>query len=101
MINNLNELAKVVSADVLHNQFAKDKRYPIDHELVIDFNKLPLNKNGELAREDPEEFSRLLNMYTEVKIKYLYDEGFVRMDKGYYVVMSEKDIEDSIKAIGE
>ena len=98
--NNLTELAKAVSMDILRDEFLKNKKFPIDEHFSLDIDLLPDDKSGDMAREDPDEFIRLLNNSIKRRLNYLYDEGFLDKKKGYYRMYTSKEIEKQINEIG-
>jgi hypothetical protein len=99
--NNIEELAKAVSVDILREMFISHKKYPINKELDLDIHKLPDDESGDMAREDPDEFVRLVNNYITNKLNYLYEEGFLDKKRGYYRMFSTKEINDQIKKLVE
>jgi hypothetical protein len=99
--DNLAELAKAVSMDVLRDEFLTNKKYPINKELMIDIDKLPNDECGDMAREDPEEFTRLLNNSVTIRLNYLYEEGFLDKKKGYYRMYTEAEIKKHIDQVGD
>ena len=97
--NNLAELAKAVSLDILHDEFMVNKKFPINKELKLNIDLLPKDENGDMAREDPEEFMRLLNNCVTNRLKYLYEEGFLEKKKYYYYALTEQDIKDRLEEL--
>jgi len=97
--DNLFELAKVVSSDILKAEFAIKKKIPIDSILNLNIEMLPQDSNGELAREDPDEFMRLVNNCVAHKLNYLYEEGFLAKEKGFYRVYSKKELDKTLADI--
>ena len=99
--DNLVELAKAVGMDVLRDEFLRNKKYPIHNELKVDIDKLPNNHCGDMAREDPEEFMRLLNNCITHRLNYLYEEGFLDKKKGYYRMYTETELKKHIDQVGD
>lgn len=98
--DNLIDLAKAVSQDILRDEFLTNKRFPIHKEIKIDLNKLPDDQCGDMAREDPDEFERLINNCINNRLNYLYDEGFLDKKKGYYRMYTESEIKKQIDQVG-
>ena len=97
------ELAKSVSQDILKEELIKNKKFPIDKDLKLNIDLLPDDANGDMAREDPDEFVRLVNNCIYCKLNYLYEEGFLAKKKGFYRVYTEKELQmqlDDIAANG-
>ena len=91
--DNLIELAKVVSQDILRYELTKKRKFPIDKQLNLNIELLPEDENGDMAREDPDEFMRLVNNCITNKLNYLYEEGFLAKKKGFYRVYTEKELQ--------
>lgn len=87
------ELAKSVSQDILKEELIKNKKFPIDKDLKLNIDLLPDDANGDMAREDPDEFMRLVNNCIYCKLNYLYEEGFLAKKKGFYRVYTEKELQ--------
>lgn len=101
--DNMVELAKSVSQDILKEELIKNKKFPIDKDLKLNIDLLPDDANGDMAREDPDEFVRLVNNCIYCKLNYLYEEGFLAKKKGFYRVYTEKELQmqlDDIAANG-
>ena len=99
--NNLAELAKAVSLDILTTEFRINKKYPINKDLLLDVSKLPDDDNGDLARTDPDEFIRMVNIAIDHKLKYMYEEGFLEKKKHYYYALTREDINNRLKELEE
>ena len=97
--NNLIELAKAVSLDILRAELAISKKIPIDSDLNLNIDLLPEDDNGDMAREDPDEFMRLVNHCVAHKLNYLYEEGFMAKEKGYYRAYTKKELKKTLDAI--
>lgn len=91
--DNLVELAKSVSQDILREELLRNKKFPIDKQLNLNIELLPEDENGDMAREDPDEFMRLVNNCITNKLNYLYEEGFLAKKKGFYRVYTEKELQ--------
>lgn len=91
--DNMVELAKSVSQDILKEELIKNKKFPIDKDLKLNIDLLPDDANGDMAREDPDEFMRLVNNCIYCKLNYLYEEGFLAKKKGFYRVYTEKELQ--------
>lgn len=97
--DNLTELAKAVSVDILAVEFKINKKVPIDIGLNLDIDMLPKDENGDLAREDPDEFIRLVNNCVSHKLNYMYEEGFLAKEKGYYRAYTKKELDKMVNDI--
>jgi hypothetical protein len=97
--NNLHDLAKAVSLDILITELDINKKFPINDELRLDISKLPDDENGDMAREDPEEFMRLVNISIHHKLNYMYEEGFLAKKKGYYRAYTKAELDKQIKEL--
>jgi hypothetical protein len=101
--DNISELAKEISVDIMRETFIAKKKFPINKEVTLDIHKLPDSDAGDMAKEDPEEFTRLVNGWLTTKLNYLYSEGFLAKKKGFYRVYTEKELQmqlDNIVANG-
>lgn len=65
----------------------------MDQVLSLDIDRLPDDNSGDMAKEDPEEFTRLVNDYITFKLNYLYAEGFLDKKKGFYRMYSQKELQ--------
>ena len=99
--DNLAELAKSVSNDILNIEFRINKKVLIDNQLNLDIQLLPKDSNGDMAREEPEEFIRLVNNYTNHKLNYMYEEGFLYKEEGYYKPYTKKQLQEIMDSINE
>jgi hypothetical protein len=97
--DNLLELAKAVSNDILQVEFEINKKIPIDTELKLNIKQLPKDEHGDMAREDPEEFLRLLNNCVSHKLNYMYEEGFLAKENGYYRAYTKKELDKTLNDI--
>lgn len=97
--DNMVELAKSVSQDILRRELINSKKYPIGMSLDLDVELLPDDENGDMAREDPDEFMRLVNNCISKRLKYLYEEGFLYKNKDFYRVYTEKELKIQLKNI--
>ena len=97
--NNIEELAKAVSIDIMRQTFIDKKKFPVNKEVTLDIYKLPDSDAGDMAKEDPEEFTRLVNEWLNTKLNYLYSEGFLEKKRGYYRMYTTEEIYNQIKAI--
>jgi len=97
--DDISELAKAVSIDIMRQTFIDKKKFPINKEVVLDIYKLPDSDAGDMAKEDPEEFTRLVNSWLATKLNYLYSEGFLEKKRGYYRMYTTEEIKDHVKAI--
>lgn len=101
--DNMVELAKSVGQDILREELLRNKKFPIDKDLKLNIDLLPDDENGDMAREDPDEFMRLVNNCITKKLNYLYEEGFLAKKKGFYRFYTEKELQmelDNIIANG-
>jgi hypothetical protein len=98
--NNLIELAKAVSNDILQVELKIKKKIPIDMNLDMNIDLLPKDDNGDMAREDPEEFIRLLNNSLAIRLNYMYEEGFLAKEDGYYRYYTSKELKKMLDDIG-
>jgi hypothetical protein len=94
--DNLIELAKAVGNDILLVELTKNKKFPINKDLKLDIDMLPEDENGDLAREDPDEFIRLVNNSISNRLNYMYEEGFLAKKKAYYRIYTEKELRDQL-----
>jgi hypothetical protein len=97
--DNLIELAKAVSSDILSTEFKINKKIPINSDLNLNIELLPKDENGDLAREDPDEFMRLVNNCVAHKLNYLYEEGFLAKEKGFYRAYTNKELKKMLDDI--
>ena len=97
--NNLTELAKAVSVDILAAEFEFNKKVPIDCDLNLNIDMLPKDENGDLAREDPDEFIRLVNNCVSHKLNYMYEEGFLVKETGYYRAYTKRELDKTLNDI--
>lgn len=97
--DNLAELAKAVSLDIIYGEFKNTKKFPLDKDLVLNIDMLPDDEYGDMAREDPDEFMRLVNIAVVQRLNHMYEEGFLAKKNGYYRCYTKKELREQLDDI--
>lgn len=98
----LQSMAEAIGANILIREFTESSKHPVEEWCYeLDINKLfeEENEYAVLVRDNESDFMQFLNNSIENKLKYLYNEGFLRKENDYYYTVSQKEIEESIEQL--
>lgn len=104
-LDKLTEMAINIGANVLCAELIKHKKHPVDdwcYELNMEklFEQELYHSDTDeyvnLVKANTPKFMRLINNTIGQKLKYLYDEGYLRKEGDCYYVLSQEEVDAQI-----
>ena len=102
--DTLPKLAKILAHQMLLKEFRANKKHSVSNwAYSVDFNALKglgvYQEVADLVLENKGMFVDMLNSVIDKKLKYMYDEGFLRKEEDYYIVLTKKEVEEGVRQL--